>query len=99
MKLSFSEALNCFSPVLVNCQTIVIDSRLIASYLEIEHSDWMQNILKKYQTQTEKAFGSLRFDNEVKKRAVGATVEKFVWLTEEQALFYIALSKNSLRVV
>lgn len=77
----------------------VIDSRLIASYLEIEHSDWMQNIVKKYQTQTEKAFGSLRFDNEVKKRAVGATVEKFVWLTEEQALFYIALSKNSPRVV
>ena len=35
----------------------------------------------------------------MKKRAVGATVEKFVWLTEEQALFYIALSKNSLRVV
>jgi hypothetical protein len=79
--------------------SFVIDSRLIADYLEINHSDWMQNIIKKYQIQTEQSFGSLRFDNEVKKRDVGATVEKFVWLTEEQALFYITLSKNSPKVV
>lgn len=78
---------------------LVVDSRLIAQELEINHSDWMQNIIKKYQTQTEQSFGSLRFENEVKKREVGATTEKFVWLTEEQSLFYITLSKNSPRVV
>ena len=75
----------------------VIDSRLIASYLEIGHSDWMQNTIKKYQPQTEQAFGILRFENgEIKGRG---QPEKFVWLTEEQALFYITLSKNSLKVV
>jgi len=78
---------------------IVVDSRLIASYLGINHSDWMQNIIRKYQTQTEQSFGSLRFENEVKKREFGGTVERFAWLTEEQALFYVTLSKNSLRVV
>lgn len=75
----------------------VVDSRLVADYLEINHSDWMQNIIRKYQTQTEQSFGILRFENgEIKGRG---QPEKFAWLTEEQALFYITLSKNSPKVV
>lgn len=78
----------------------VIDSRLIASYLEIGHSDWMQNTIKKYQPQTEQAFGVLRFENgKPETGSKGGRPEIFVWLTEEQALFYITLSKNSLKVV
>jgi hypothetical protein len=45
----------------------------------------MQNIIKKYQTQTEQSFGFLRFDNgEIKGRG---QPEKFAWLSEEQSLF------------
>jgi hypothetical protein len=78
----------------------VIDSRLIASYLEIGHSDWMQNTIKKYQTQTEQGFGVLRFENgKPVTGSKGGRPEVFVWLTEEQALFYITLSKNSSKVV
>lgn len=78
----------------------VIDSRLIASYLEIGHSDWMQNTIKKYQPQTEQAFGVLRFENgKPETGSKGGRPEIFVWLTEEQALFYVTLSKNSLKVV
>jgi phage regulator Rha-like protein len=80
--------------------TFVIDSRLIADYLEINHSDWMQNTIKKYQSQTEQAFGVLRFENgKPQAGSKGGRPEIFVWLTEEQSLFYIALSKNSPKVV
>lgn len=36
--------------------TLVVDSRL---------ADWYRNILLKYQTETEQAFGILRFENGV----------------------------------
>ena len=52
---------------------LVVDSRLVASELNVTHSDWMRNIIKKYQAQIEQGFGSLRFENEVKKREIGAT--------------------------
>jgi phage regulator Rha-like protein len=80
--------------------SFVVDSRLIASYLEINHSDWIQNIVKKYQTQTEQSFGVLRFENgKPETDSKGGRPENFVWLTEEQALFYITLSKNSSKVI
>ena len=77
--------------------TLVIDSRVVASELELNHSDWVQNIIKKHQKQAEIAFGILRFENgEIKGRG---QPEKFVWLTEEQSLFYLTLSRNTKKVV
>ncbi|UXE59126.1 MAG: Rha family transcriptional regulator [Woronichinia naegeliana WA131] len=79
---------------------LVVDSRLIAQELEINHSDWMQNIIKKYQAQTEQSFGVLRFENgKPEVGSKGGRPELFAWLTEEQSLFYVTLSKNSPRVV
>jgi phage regulator Rha-like protein len=78
---------------------LVVDSRLVASELNVTHSDWMRNIIKKYQAQIEQGFGSLRFENEVKKREIGATSENFVWLTEDQVLFVMTLSRNTERVI
>jgi phage regulator Rha-like protein len=78
---------------------LVIDSRVVADQLDIDHGDWMQNAIKKYQPQAEQAFGSLRFQNGVRKREIGATTQKFVWLTEDQALFYTTLSRNTDKVV
>lgn len=85
--------------VVVKKDVFVVDSRLIAQELGVNHSDWYSNIIKKYQTEIEQEFGSLRFDNEVKKRQVGATTEKFVWLTEDQSYFLITLSKNTPQVI
>ena len=42
---------------------LVVDSRLIAIELGIKHGDWMRNVVAKYQSQTEQAFGQLRFEN------------------------------------
>jgi phage antirepressor YoqD-like protein len=76
---------------------LFVDSRIVATQLDVNHSDWMQNVLKKYQTQTEQAFGILHFQNgEIKGKG---QPEKFVYLTEDQALFLLTLSRNSPVVV
>lgn len=51
---------------------LVVDSRLIAERLGVNHKDWYRNILLKYQTETEQAFGQLRFENGTVKNSVGA---------------------------
>lgn len=78
---------------------LVVDSRLIADELGLLHSTWMTNVVKKYQTKIEANFGSLHFENEVKKRDVGATTERFAWLTEEQSNFLMTLSRNTDQVI
>ncbi|MBD0264241.1 MAG: transcriptional regulator, partial [Tolypothrix sp. Co-bin9] len=40
---------------------LVVDSRLIAEQLGIEHESFMKTI-RKYQTHTEEAFGAIRFE-------------------------------------
>lgn len=78
-------------------KVLVVDSRLVARRLGVNHSDWIQNIVRKYQSIAEEAFGILRFENgEIKGRG---QPEIFAWLTEEQATFYMTLSKNTLEVV
>jgi len=78
---------------------LVVDSRLIAQELDVNHSDWYQNVIinKKFQPYAEQAFGILRFKNgEIKGRG---QPEKFALLTEEQATFYMTLSRNTPEVV
>ena len=76
---------------------LVVDSRLIAQELGVNHGDWMRNIVTKYKTQAEQAFGILRFENgEIKGRG---QPEKFCYLTEEQATFLMTLSRNTPEVV
>ena len=79
---------------------LVVDSRLIAIELGIKHGDWMRNVVAKYQSQTEQAFGHLRFENGTVTNSVGAVNKvRFVYLTEEQSLFFMTLSRNTERVV
>ena len=76
---------------------LVVDSRLIAQELNVKHSDWYRNVLIKYQSYAEQAFGILRFENgEIEGRG---QPEKFVYLTEDQATFYMTLSRNTPEVV
>ena len=77
---------------------LVVDSRLIAIELGIKHGDWMRNIVKKYQKQAEQAFGGLRFENGVPDKPTG-NPPQFVYLTEEQSIFFMTLSRNTEKVV
>jgi phage regulator Rha-like protein len=79
---------------------LVVDSRLIAEELGINHGDWMRNVVAKYQKETEQAFGHLRFENGTVTNSVGAiNTVKFVYLTEDQATFLMTLSTNTSEVV
>jgi phage regulator Rha-like protein len=75
---------------------LVVDSRLIAERLGIEHENFIGNI-KKYQIQAEQAFGFLRFQTgEIQGRG---RPSEYAFLTEEQATFYMTLSRNTPEVV
>lgn len=75
---------------------LVVDSRLIADSLGIDHESLMKTI-NKYQTQAEQAFGFLRFQiGEIEGRG---QPEKYCFLTEDQAFFFMTLSRNTPEVV
>lgn len=79
---------------------LVVDSRLVADRLGVSHSDWIQNVVRKYQAASEQAFGVIRFENGKPQLGTkGGRPEVFVWLTEEQATFYMTLSRNTPEVV
>lgn len=76
---------------------LVVDSRLIAQELGVTHEAFMKTI-KKYQSQTEQAFGGLRFQIGVPDNPTG-NPPQFVYLTEDQATFLMTLSRNTPEVV
>lgn len=77
-----------------------VDSRLIAERLGQDHNDWFNNILLPYQAQVEQVFGVLRFQN-VKPPAGsrGGRPKRYALLTEDQATFFMTLSRNTPEVV
>jgi len=75
---------------------LLVDSRLIAARIAIEHESFMRTITK-YQTQAEQAFGILRF--EIGEIIGRGQPEKFTFLTEDQATFLMTLSRNTPEVV
>jgi Phage regulatory protein Rha (Phage_pRha) len=82
--------------VIENSGVLLIDSRLIASRIGIEHRSFMDTI-RKYQPQAEQAFGILRFETaEISGRG---QPERFVYLTEDQATFLMTLSRNTPEVI
>ena len=84
-------------PIIDNNGILLVDSRLIASKLGIEHENFMETI-KKYQAKTEQAFGGLRFETGVPKSPSG-NPPIYVLLTEDQATFLMTLSRNTPEVV
>ena len=87
----------CNLQVLNIQNSLLVDSRDVAVELGIEHSDWMQNTVKKHQDDIEQAFGVLRFENG-KVKAMGRPV-KYALLTEDQATFLMTLSTNTPQVI
>lgn len=79
--------------------SLVVDSRLIAEELGIEHRSLLQT-LDNYLNSIEKDFGAITFEMLELKTAQGNTVNKRVaYLTEEQATFVMTLSRNTEVVV
>lgn len=78
---------------------LVVDSRLIASQLDIEHESFMRN-LKKHKTRIESRFGVIRFEiGKPSAGSKGGRPQDYALLTEPQATVLMTLSKNTERVV
>lgn len=78
---------------------LVVDSRLIAGELGIQHESFMETV-ERYRKQSEQAFGVLRFETgKPSGGSLGGRPERFSLLTEEQATFYMTLSRNTPEVV
>jgi phage regulator Rha-like protein len=75
---------------------LVIDSRLVAKGLGIDHHNFMQTILK-HRGQAESAFGILLFETKALKGR--GQPEKYCLLNEGQSTFYMTLSRNTPPVV
>lgn len=76
----------------------VVDSRLIAIELGIQHKNLIETV-RKYQDRLEKR-GVLTFETEKpNKSSSGGRPETFCWLNERQCIFLTTLSRNTEQVV
>lgn len=75
---------------------LVVDSRLVATDLNIEHESFVRTI-DSNKAVIESSFGILRPDSDNKGRT--GRPEKFFWLTEEQSTFLMTLSRNTPEVI
>jgi hypothetical protein len=87
--------------VQVSSDVVLIDTRVYCrDIINVDHSDWIQNVLYKHQNVIEKYFGHLRFQNGYVNISNGGKKEtKYVLLTEAQCNFCLSLSRNSFEVV
>ncbi len=80
---------------------LVVDSRLVAQGLAIEHESFMKTV-EKYKTEVEQQFSSIRFEigsSQMPDGRINPKPQKYCFLTEEQSTFYMALSRNTPTVV
>jgi phage regulator Rha-like protein len=78
---------------------LVVDSRLVADNLGIEH-DTLKKSIKEYKTQIEQAFGTVSTSSSDCTNSVGAVNKiTFAYLTEDQATFLMTLSRNTSQVI
>jgi phage regulator Rha-like protein len=80
-------------------EILVVDSRLVANELGVNHGDWFKNVLLKYQQEIEADFGVIGFENgKPLKASKGGRPERFAWLSEEQATVVMTYSRNTEQV-
>jgi phage regulator Rha-like protein len=92
---NFAGTPNELFPIIEHEGVHVVDSRLIAEALGIDHHNFMETI-RKYQGKIEADFGILPFETEV--LGVGQP-QKFYFLNELQCNFVVTLSRNTPEVV
>lgn len=88
--------MNDLFPIQTEKGTAVLDSRIIARELGLNHEDWFRNIYHKYLQVLENEFGTSVLKTEETK---SGRKTKFAYLTEDQAIFLATLSRNTERVV
>lgn len=77
---------------------LVVDSRLVAGRLGIQHENFVRTI-NKYLIDVQE-FGVLRFENgKSSETGNGGRPERYCWLNEDQATFLMTLSRNTAEVV
>jgi phage regulator Rha-like protein len=82
--------------IIENDGVLLVDSRLIASRLGIEHDNFMQTVYT-YQSLIEKEFGIILFQTgEIEGRG---RPQKFAFVTEDQSFFLMTLSRNTPEVI
>jgi phage regulator Rha-like protein len=90
---------NTILQVIEKDNELIVDSRLVAQRLGIEHESFMRTI-NKYKSRIEKRFGHIRFEIETVINSVKAVNESiFAYLTEDQATTLMTFSKNTEAVI
>jgi phage regulator Rha-like protein len=80
---------------------LVVDSRLVAAQLGIQHKNFLVTV-EKYNSKMASALeiGPASFETRLVKRLQGGTYEeRWAWLTETQVTFIMTLSRNTEQVV
>jgi phage regulator Rha-like protein len=75
---------------------LVVDSRLVADLLGIQHRSFFQKVILKYQQDIEEDWGVLRFQiAKLSQSSRGGRPERYALLTEQQAYLVLTYSKNT----
>lgn len=78
--------------------TLVVDSRLIAERLGIQHGNLLET-LRKHQDRIESRFGVVPFQTAKPKGSAGGRPETYALLSESQATVLMTLSRNTDEVI
>lgn len=81
--------------IIIENNVPLADSRIVAEELGVQHSDFFQNIIIKYQEEVEEDFGILRFQNGVKSGPQRGLQPRYALLTEDQTNCYMSYSRNT----
>ncbi len=75
---------------------LLVDSRLLAQELGIQHRSFYQKLILKYQKEIEEDWGFLRFESAKRSEASQrGRPEKYALLTEQQSYLILTYSKNT----
>ncbi len=75
---------------------LLVDSRLLAQELGIQHRSFYQKLILKYQKEIEEDWGVLRFEiAKIAEASQRGRPEKYVLLTEQQSYLVLTYSKNT----
>ena len=77
---------------------LLVDSRLLAQELGIQHRSFYQKLILKYQQEIEEDWGVLRFElAKLSKGSKGGRPESYALLTEQQSYLLLTYSKNTVQ--
>jgi phage regulator Rha-like protein len=95
---NFAGNANLF-PIQLHEGVHVVDSRLIADALGIDHQNFFATV-RKYENDVKTHFGVCLFETDIPKKGTkGGQPQKYALLTENQATFLATLSRNTNEVV